>query len=332
MRRGLVLASPARVGRAWRPGEAWCESLVVHVPRLTFVARPGVLRSRALLGIATSMGHRWSRAGRGAVRRTTDLDRRHGLRALIAVLVAGMVASLLPLLPSFAVPAVATPGSPSATGDLPVICGDDRVEDLSTETRYAAVWVPAGASLYFDSAVEIMPSLYFGAGRGEYFLNASIWADGIELTSKLGLADVGIIWGPGPYSWSPPHSLNEIPHFTNSTGQSRMFAVAIRASRTFAGAGIRWSLGFDVPGGTTGVCNRAVSGSEFFGPNPAAGQQCPPCSGSTSNSVDTRSGNEHWTSGRDDRRSWAGAGLPAGLQLARRGLQRAPRPGLAQHL
>lgn len=155
--------------------------------------------------------------------------------------------------------------------------------------------MPAGASLYFDSAVEIMPSLYFGAGRGEYFLNASIWADGIELTSKLGLADVGIIWGPGPYSWSPPHSLNEIPHFTNSTGQSRMFAVAIRASRTFAGAGIRWSLGFDVPGGTTGVCNRAVSGSEFFGPNPAAGQQCPPCSGSTSNSVDTRSGNEHWT-------------------------------------
>ena len=203
--------------------------------------------------------------------------------------VLAMVAASLVLV---AAPAGATEGAPSLGGDVPVICDSDTLDSPGTSSVFGAVWVPAGSSVNLVASGEMLPSFYVGNGRAEYLMYARIWDDGVARWENGNFYQAPINWGPGPYQWNQFSGVS-LGTWQNNTGASKAFGVEIWAVRSFAGAGIHWSVDMAVPGGVTGSCNVAHPASEFFGPNAAMPGQCP-CHGSTAYSVDTRTGNEHW--------------------------------------
>lgn len=130
-----------------------------------------------------------------------------------------------------------------------------------------------------------------GKFTAQYNLVLDITADGALVADPLvAYVDSGYVDDATPVPFSNQSSAS----WTNNTGVSRIFGVRAYAIRRLSESSIDWSVKFDIQGGTPGVCSTRVVGSDLFGPNPAFGQQCPPCTGSTSNSVDTRSGNEHY--------------------------------------
>lgn len=209
---------------------------------------------------------------------------------LVGALVLSMLAALVVLI---AMPAHATiPGAEDPNGEVPLVCADDALDGLALDHRYAAVWVPAGATITFYASGEIVPEYYIGSGRGQYALHADLWLNSTLINQEGHAQDVGIIPGIGPFN--PVSFTNsDLGSWTNNKGYSALFGLDVWAGETYAGLGLEWALRAEVTGGDLGSCARSVDGSELFGPNPALGQQCPPCHGGTSGSVDTHSGNEH---------------------------------------
>lgn len=210
------------------------------------------------------------------------------LRVMLAVALVGSVMAV-----ASSSPAAATDGASSPGGDVPVICGWDTLDNGGTSSVFGSVFVPAGATVKFTASGEILPSTYWGSGRGEYTMWWRVYDGGVPIAENYGFNATGIVPGPTPYPWQP-FSGASLRDWYNNTGTSKVFGIETWAQRTYAGAGIHYSVHMSVPGGTMGSCNQAVAGSEFFGPNPAMPQQCPSCHGSTDHSVDTFTGNEHW--------------------------------------
>lgn len=174
------------------------------------------------------------------------------VRCLVAVLCALAVAlAITPVLPASAAQGSADPE------DAPLLwCEDDptSVGGGGEDPRYAAAWVPAGATLTLRAEdIWIKPSNWVGNGRGEYFYHAQL--TGVDANggqwSSMGLADVGIIWSPGPYDWVYVGSRG-VGSWTNNTGVGRAVGVRTWAERTYAGDGTRYTLSTTVTGGDGG--------------------------------------------------------------------------------
>ena len=119
-------------------------------------------------------------------------------------------------------------------------------------TGYAVAWVPAGASASFAANnIQILPSLYFGNGRGEftYWVTLS-GSGGAQLWNYYHPVGLGVISGFGPYAWVDAGSVN-IGTWVNTTGASVPVLVKADANPTFAGADTKYTLQVDVTGGAS---------------------------------------------------------------------------------
>ena len=119
-------------------------------------------------------------------------------------------------------------------------------------TRYAVAWVPAGASVLVTAKdIEILPSNYFGSGRGEFRYDVSlVGLDGALLWSYWNFASGGAP-GVGPYPWVAAGSRTIGSGWVNTTGASVPVLVKAEANRSFAGADTRYTLQVDVTGGAS---------------------------------------------------------------------------------
>lgn len=215
-----------------------------------------------------------------------------------------MLAVVLGLVGSLFVPVLvdrtaAPAGAQSPEVVVPLWCTGSSSINGGVSPRYGLAWVPAGATVSFQATdIEILPSSYGGAGRGEYQYYARI-LDGDseqELWERWHHAGVGTIHHGGPYEWVWVGERIIPRSWTNNTGVSQPFLIEMRAVRGFAGAGTRWNLQVNVAGGNgdpAPVCDvNLFSESEMFGPNGAMRYQCP-CQATAADPVDTRSGNLH---------------------------------------
>lgn len=206
------------------------------------------------------------------------------------------VSTLLGLVAIDPAPVAAVEGS-TTPESAPTVCDADTLDatysEVGTAPVYGRAWVPAGASTTFVASGAILPSTYVGNGRGEYkmFVRVRHPDTGAALWEKWNFANVGVVWGPGPYGWVPFSGLN-IGTWENTTGATTAFVIEMWAERSYAGADLRWSVDMAVPGGATSQCLTPHPLSENFGANLAMPGQC--TRGTTKNSVDTQTGNEHF--------------------------------------
>ena len=88
------------------------------------------------------------------------------------------------------------PGAPVIAEAPPLWCyGTSSMSVPSDGPGHSVGWVPAGATAKFTAVnMQIMPSRYFGSGRGEYWyrVEVSTISDGTVLWQKGNLDDVGI--------------------------------------------------------------------------------------------------------------------------------------------
>jgi RHS repeat-associated protein len=175
-------------------------------------------------------------------------------------------------------------------------------------SSYFGLRVPAGATVHFDRSGSITPSWWFVDFYGEAILFSDIY-DGTNLVTD----NVFAYWDTGFNPPPGPHHFESHLQWTNNTGATKTFTIAYHAWMGVAGVDLTYQDKITIDGGLPGSCNRAAAGSELFGPNPALGQQCTSCHGGTGNSVDTLSGNEHYTLPGD---TVAGRGPGLDFQLA----------------
>lgn len=151
-------------------------------------------------------------------------------------------------------PAAAVPGA-SSSSDALLVCSGQSLDALYSETGtspvYGWVQVPAGATASFVASGAILPSSYWGAGRGQYTMhvlvrdpetNAQLWYDWSSEST-------GLIFEQ-PYPWQPFSGRN-IGSWTNNTGVNRVFSIEMWAQRTYAGADLEWSTSITVTGGSS---------------------------------------------------------------------------------
>lgn len=190
-----------------------------------------------------------------------------------------------------AVPAVAATATPDP-GNVQLACAGNTIDGLVTDHRYAALFIPAGATVTFYAAGTTQNGTYIGAdGGAEYWLNFNMWSGGANIyqNTHLGLfSQVEDGWPP-----TSTFSGNRIATWSN-TGPSKVVGMDMWAQRTIAGAGINWNITAQMSGGNGDACPASFAQSELFGPNLARGEQCG-CVGTTANAVNSLTGNEHYT-------------------------------------
>lgn len=178
-------------------------------------------------------------------------------------------------------PASADPGSPT--------CVTDSVGNLTTSHGYASASIPAGATVSFVAAGTMKAqNIIFNFDDADYTLYRDLWIGGTDRSYINSVYD-------GDYDLPAeiPFSGIDLGSWTNTSTSSVQVGLDFSAYRTY-GTGIDWNVALQVSGGSPGAC-AAVSGSSMYGPNEALGQQCPSCHGGTDYSVDSLTGNEHWT-------------------------------------
>lgn len=220
------------------------------------------------------------------------LRRSSAVRIGLVALTLAVLASLLSVIQ--VATAHAVPGASSPDGDVPLICGDEQVDGLGYPGHaYAAAWIPANSQISFRVTGGFGRGPYhFNTYAGQYNLYVDIYGEGMTSPPR----SVGGHWGGGATLHADPIVINDeyLGGWINNTGISQVFLLDLYAVRFLNGLTLDWSLDIEVEGGAIASCSETVDGSELFGPNDALGQQCPPCHGGTSNSVDTRTGNEHF--------------------------------------
>lgn len=112
----------------------------------------------------------------------------------------------------------------------------------SIAQRYALLWVRAGESLTFNVTGEILPSRYWGNGRGEYYYRVRVFDGDTKLYEDWNYAATDIVWHGGPYAWEPPFGARRIGTWTNNTGENKVVLLELEAQRSYAGAGTRWNV------------------------------------------------------------------------------------------
>lgn len=181
----------------------------------------------------------------------------------------------------------ATTGS-NDPGTAPTLCSSGSADGLSMASHYLGQYVPAGATVTFADSGTATYTQYGGVWRLDDVLRVDIWLNG---------AVVGGTWnaivrdgsGPGDYPFNFVAG-----SWTNTTGQDVVVGLQTYVQRGIAGTVNNWTLSTSVSGGTPGSC-LSLRNSEMFGANQALGEQCPQCHGGTDYSVDSLTGNEHWT-------------------------------------
>ncbi len=183
--------------------------------------------------------------------------------------------------------AVADPSQASTS------CQSGLIEDLATESNFRNVGVPAGATATFVASGTWYTKGYFaGYTRGEYVirLDGSIAGD-----SVVGYQALKNYYST-TYVASVEFANQPMGSWTNNTGSDAVLQLRTWATEYY-GNGIDWSVRVALTGpNTTGVDGVGLcpAASESFGPNAALGQQCPSCTGSTTHSVNSFTGNEHY--------------------------------------
>ena len=195
-----------------------------------------------------------------------------------------------------------SPWSPSAwaedsssdPGDVRTLCESGSADGLREDNAYMGVYMPAGAKAHFVASGTVSPAPYgppgFEAANGYLWLKASV-GGGTVYTRMGGTSHSGM---------DLPSSIpftSDLGSWTNTTGSNAPVGIQMWADPQ-AGPGwgsISWSVQVEITGGTPGTTCQEINRSELNGPNEALGQQCPSCHGSTDYSVDSLTGNEHWT-------------------------------------
>lgn len=173
-------------------------------------------------------------------------------RLLQSAVVVALLASLLVL----GAPDVgALPGAAASTDPMPTLCSHAATMSGGKDPRFAEVFVSSGATVTFRAVdIRILPSRYFGNGRGEFWYYARVLdaSTMTQLTEKRNLANIDVVWHGGPYVWVDPDGANHrtIGTWTNTTGSDQTFLVEMRAVRTFAGADTTWKLEATTAGGS----------------------------------------------------------------------------------
>ena len=203
---------------------------------------------------------------------------RRGAGGLVLAIAMAVLASTLAVVVVEPRPAGAAPttaGSTSGSG-LPEICEGDTLDGShmgggNAPSHFGTAWVSPGQSVSFKVSGAIFPSTYVGSGRGEYSFyvrvidpdtSTSLWQD-------WNFAGVGI--QSAPYDWVP-FSARDVGTWTNNTGAAKRFIVETWAVRSFAGAGVRWSVDLTVSAGATVPCG--LQPYEADVPNPAVRNAC----------------------------------------------------------
>lgn len=218
---------------------------------------------------------------------------RNGLvRTVVSALLS--VASAIALTLVAVVPALGATGS-ADPGNLQMACAGDTIDGLSTGHSYAAVYVPAGATLTLWASGTAQNGPYMaGMGGSQYSLNFNLWNGGTSPTYQNGYLGLANYYGPSPWPATYSFSGNRIGMWQNSASSAQTMGVDLWAVRGIDGAGINWSVSVQITGGSGGGCPASVVNSELFGPNPSMGEQCA-CVGTTAHAVNSLTGNENFS-------------------------------------
>lgn len=232
---------------------------------------------------------------------------RRRVQATVVAVVLSVVTALLALSPAHADPASTDPGNAStacAPGsiDAPAALGKDG---------YALTYVPPGATMHF-TAVGTYTTRTWSWDPTYTTANYTIYLTGYANGARQFGGPPGTQDGNGnsaPIDWfdntepagTYPFSQGFMDTYTApSDGPGVTLGLDMVTEDTavyamYSGAGISWSLQMTITGGSGGsaTCQQGLN-SEHYGPNQAAGQQCPSCQGGTAYSVDSLTGNEHW--------------------------------------
>jgi RHS repeat-associated protein len=223
---------------------------------------------------------------------SSDLSRRRALRWLLSLAVLtvfAVVTTWLPLIPGLesAAPASASsdPAAPSQlcgpSSDMSVTAG------ASGGSGYGSLWLPNQATVSFSVSGSILPENWVGNGRGQYYLD--LYLSGTAVDTHGTVADVGIVWGPGPYPATAFPTV-QLGTWQNTSGQAQSFPIRLDVTRSYAGLGISPSLHMTVTGGQqTTTSAPCLNAGESAGSNPSENN----CPGNGGDPVNLATGNFH---------------------------------------
>lgn len=113
--------------------------------------------------------------------------------------------------------------------------------------NYGTVWLQDQATLKFSVTGSIMPEMYVGNGRGQYLFYLYYPVD--NPNANFNYADIGIVWGPGPYAWTPFQEVWMSGSYQNTTGQLQAVPFRFDVRPGYASAGINAALHVHMTGG-----------------------------------------------------------------------------------
>ena len=222
-------------------------------------------------------------------------------RGVIATVVLAVLTALLAVLPETASAQVAAQkdevraGAAAVDLEVPLLCPFVKYDGLGeSETRQAAVWVPPNGSVRMHTSSYVTPGPYsFSSSIGQFLLEMTLSRNNTNIGNYGTLANTGYV---SPGSGAEHFDLRSVK-YNNYTSTSELLGAFFWVDKGISAlATLDWEwFEIEQEGPGQPICDVTVDGSDLFGPNPSKPQQCPPCTGGTSNSVDTSTGNEHRT-------------------------------------